>query len=195
MTKTKRIAISLIASSIMMIFFVACSKAHEGQRLNKSNAHMRDSYRFKASLSQPTGGGEYNGIIVKGYIGNDNSPNFECEHELAASVDAASHKDVKWVNDKEDINFDGIPDLQIFLWFTAVGQVANSYTAYVWTPQGYFEEVKEWKELVNPQVQADSKTVAANYRSDANERTFETYKWKNGRLQLIKKERKKLLEE
>lgn len=106
-----------------------------------------------------------------------------------------SATDVRWVNDSEDINFDGIPDLQIFLWYNTVGQVAESYAAYLWTPQGYFKEVKGFSDLCNPQIDHDKKIITANYRSDINERTFETYQWEGDKLKLIKEEKGKLFDE
>ena len=49
-----------------------------------------------------------------------------------------------------------------------------------------FEEVEEWKDLFNPEIHPEDKTVTANYRSDANERTYDTYKWTDeNKLELI----------
>ena len=92
-----------------------------------------------------------------------------------------------WINDTVDINFDGIPDLEVYLGCYTRGQVAELYAGYVWTPQQKFEEVEEWKDLFNPEIHPEDKTVTANYRSDANERTYDTYKWTDGnKLELIK---------
>ena len=91
-----------------------------------------------------------------------------------------------WINDTVDINFDGIPDLEVYLGCYTRGQVAELYAGYVWTPQQKFEEVEEWKDLFNPEIHPEDKTVTANYRSDANERTYDTYKWTDeNKLELI----------
>ena len=102
-------------------------------------------------------------------------------------------KTIKWVDDKTDLNFDGIPDLQVFLWYDPVGQVAAQYMAYTWNVAGcYFEEVDEWDDLMNPEVHAATQTVTANYRDDAGNRIIKTYAWKEGKLKLIKEETEEL---
>ena len=68
--------------------------------------------------------GDYQSIIVKGY--EDQKCTFQCSHDLVASVSEESAADTQWIIDTEDINFDGQPDLQIFLWHTAVGQVIRT---------------------------------------------------------------------
>lgn len=154
----------------------------------------REAYYFRYELIKADDE-DFGSIAVKGYKDDDESPFFECRHELVANVSDLSATDVQWVNDSEDINFDGIPDLQIFLWYNPVGQVAESYAAYLWNPQGYFKEVKGYSDLYNPLINHDKKTITANYRSDVNERTFETYKWSGEKLVLVEKKKEKLFEE
>jgi hypothetical protein len=124
-------------------------------------------------------------IVVKGY--QDGKVAFECRHELVDYVSVENAADMEWINDTTDINFDGIPDLQVYRSVFVRGQVAHLYAGYVWTPQQKFEEVEQWKDLLNPEVHPEDQTVTANYRSDANERTYDTYKWTDGnKLELIK---------
>ena len=155
---------------------------------------LRESFRFDYELIKADGE-DFDSIVVRGYKDDDDTPCFECRHELVANVGQQSATDVQWVNDSEDINFDGFPDLQIFLWYNTVGQVAESYAAYLWTPQGYFKEVEGFSDLYNPQIDHENSTITANYRSDANERTFETYKWNGDKLVLVKTHKEKLFDE
>ena len=111
-------------------------------------------------------------IVVKGY--KDGKVAFECRHELVDYVSVENAADMEWINDTTDINFDGIPDLQVYRSVFVRGQVAHLYAGYVWTPQQKFEEVEQWKDLLNPEVHPEDQTVTANYRSDANERTYDT---------------------
>jgi hypothetical protein len=127
-------------------------------------------------------------IVVKGY--QDGKVAFECKHELVDYVTAENAADMEWINDTTDINFDGIPDLQVYLSVYVRGQVAHLYAGYVWTPQQKFEEVEQWKDLLNPEVHPEDQTVTANYRSDANERTYDTYKWTDGNKLELNKTRK-----
>ena len=162
----------------------------------RTNAEQRQEFYFSYELIKADGDDEFGSIVVKGFKADDESPSFECRHILVATVSDMSATDVQWVKDSEDINFDGIPDLQVFLWYYTRGQVAEMYAAYVWTHQNMFEEVEQWKDLCNPQIHPGSKTVTANYRSDINERTCETYKWgDDNKLELINTEKKNFFEE
>ena len=156
----------------------------------------REDFRFKAGpVKDKPYAAEYDRINVKGYAGKRTYPSFEVELRLAQSIekDSETLKTITWVDDKTDLNFDGIPDLQVFLWYNPVGQVAAQYMAYTWNVAGcYFEEVDGWDDLMNPEVHADTQTVTANYRDDAGNRIIETYAWKEGKLKLIKEETEEL---
>jgi hypothetical protein len=68
-------------------------------------------------------------IVVKGY--KDGKVAFECRNELVDYVSVENAADMEWINDTTDINFDGIPDLQVFLSCYVRGQVAQLYAGYV----------------------------------------------------------------
>ena len=150
----------------------------------KLSVEHRKKYHFEYHLVKGDDN-RYGSIIVKGHETGDNSRSFECKHELVDLVSEDTASDVNWINDKEDINFDGIPDLQIFLMNYTRGQVAKKYAAYVWTSRGQFEEVKQWTDLCNPEIHAENQTITENYRSDSNERTYNTYKWNGDKLEVI----------
>ena len=141
-------------------------------------------YRFECQFIKADNE-DYDSIVVKGY--KDGKVAFECHHELVDYMSPKTAEGIGWINDTTDVNFDGIPDLQVYLGCYTRGQVAELYAGYVWTQQQKYEEVEEWKELFNPEVHPEDKTVTANYRSDSNVRTYDTYKWTDGnRLELIK---------
>ncbi|MBR1546749.1 MAG: hypothetical protein IJ633_08170 [Prevotella sp.] len=184
------------------ILFAFLAMPIMAQTDNRSRNHVnenqkaREAFYFNYELIKAADDEEeFGSIVVKGFKDDDDSPYFECRHDLVANVSDLSATDVRWVNDTEDINFDGIPDLQIFLWYNAVGQVAESYAAYLWNPQGYFKEVKGFSDLYNPQIDHEKKTITANYRSDINERTFDTYQWNGDKLVLVKTHKEKLFNE
>ena len=181
---------SLLFMSLMILctlLMAACGgKKAQGESVNAYSDSIaeRQQYRFECQLIK-TENKEYDSIVVKGY--KDGKVAFECRHQLIDYVSAENAAGMPWINDTVDINFDGIPDLQVYLGCYTRGQVADLYAGYVWTPQQEFEEVEEWKDLFNPEVHPEDKTVTANYRSDANERTYDTYKWTDGnKLELIK---------
>lgn len=159
----------------------------------EQHVNERQQYRFEYQFIKADDE-DFDSIVVKGY--KDDKVVFECSYELVANVSAETAADNQWINDAEDINFDGIPDLQIFLWYYTRGQVAKKYAAYVWTHQNTFEEVKQWEDLCNPQIYPESKTVTENYRSDINERTIKTYKWNDAdKLELINTHKEKFFDE
>ena len=143
----------------------------------------RQQYRFECQFIKADDG-NYDSIVVMGY--KNGKVAFECHHELVDYVSPETAAHMTWINDTTDINFDSIPDLQVFRGYYTRGQVAELYAGYVWTPQQKFEEVEEWKDLFNPEIHPEDKTVTTNYRSDANERTYDTYKWTDGnKLELV----------
>ena len=154
---------------------------------------QRNEFRFVASFAKNSDG-QYDWIMVKGYVGNDESPYFEQDHWLIAPLDEnPSAEQEKWINDKIDINFDGTPDLLIYLGLNAVGRVSEFYDAYIWNTEGmYFENVKGFDGIANPDIDARTKSITSVYRSGANEITEEIYKWKNGKLELTKTSTEKI---
>lgn len=166
------------------------------ENLDTEQPPQRNEFRFVASFSKNSDG-RYDRIMVKGYVGNDESPYFEQEHELIEPLDNdPTSEQEKWVNDKIDINFDGIPDLLIYIGLNAVGRVSEFYDAYIWNAEGlYFEKVKGFDAIVNPDIDAKTKSISSTYRSGANEITEEIYKWKNGKLELSNTKKEKIIDD
>ena len=181
----KRLLIALLVPCAL--FITACggkkTQGESGDTDSNSITSLRQQYRFECQFIKAENK-EYDSIVVKGY--KDGKVAFECRHQLIDYVSAENAAGMPWINDTVDINFDGIPDLEVYLGCYTRGQVAELYAGYVWTPQQKFEEVEEWKDLFNPEIHPEDKTVTANYRSDANERTYDTYKWTDGnKLELV----------
>lgn len=154
-----------------------------------AQAQNRKDYHFEATLGQPTDDGCFGSVIVKGYVGSSNTLSFEQEHELVGLTEGELIRDTQRVNDKEDINFDGIPDLQIFLGYYTNGRVEAVYAAYVWNRKSKrFERVEGFEDIVNPEVNAKAKTITSTARYSFNDLLVQTYAWKKGKLTLIKEE-------
>ena len=154
-----------------------------------AQAQNRKDYHFETTLGQPTDDGCFGSVIVKGYIGSSDIPSFEQEHKLVGLTDGELIKDTQRVNDKEDINFDGIPDLQIFLGYYTNGRVEASYAAYVWnTKSKRFEKVEGFEDIVNPEIDGETKTITSTARYSFSDFLIQTYSWKKGKLKLIKEE-------
>ena len=83
--------------------------------------------------------------------------------------------------EEEDINFDGIPDLQVSTGFmNATGHNAM-YNWYVWDPKSHsFIEVSE-PAIISPSISPENKRITIRIIMD-DIATYEEYKWEKGKL-------------
>lgn len=169
-------------------------KSEEQSRTEEKISDVtRGDFRFEVKPVRTDSNGDVGLIRVKGYITNDDIPYFDRTFELQQPVGAERAKEVRWVNDTDDINFDGVPDLQVYLWANTVGRVSEYYAAYVWNVANCcFEEVKGYDSIANPVVDAEKKTITGTARTGAAEKTISTYAWRNGILKKIGEKKESL---
>ena len=88
--------------------------------------------------------------------------------------------------EEEDINFDGIPDLQICLgrWD---GNWNMTYEGFLWDKEkGVFVNVPNYYEIFNPWIMETEQSIISNYREwmdGVQYRTYERYEWVDGELE------------
>lgn len=160
----------------------------QAQALQESKPDSpRDHYRFEASFIIDNEG--YPGtIVVKGFTPQHDSPFMEVEHELVERLAGVPGADIAktWIDDEIDINFDGYPDLLIYIGRNSVGRIEDYYAAYVWDEEnGYLALIPGFDEIPNPEFHADSKTITSTTRTDAAEKTTWTYVWDGWQLEII----------
>lgn len=159
----------------------------------------REDYRFKVSFIIRAGDVDYvDQVVVKGYTPLDENPCLEYKHELVErQVEVPNPKGAaNWADDKTDINFDGYPDLLIFLGRNCVGRIAEYYAAYVWDEENKcFALVPGFDEICNPVFHPDSKTITSTVRTDATEKTTWTYVWDGWQLEIINEETSNLFDD
>ena len=147
----------------------------------------REDYRFNVSFGKDSEG--YIGVIhVEGYTTQGDSPAFAFEHELVERLAEmpGPEEAANYVDDKTDINFDGIPDLQIYIGLNAVGRVSEYFAGFVWDDEDKcFAMVPGYDEIRNPVVHPDTKTITSTARTDAVEITTWTMAWIGGHLEII----------
>ena len=147
----------------------------------------RKDYRFDVSFGTDSEG--YIGrIFVKAYTPQSDEPAMEYERDLVERLAEAPSPDeaAGWVDDKTDINFDGIPDLMVYIGLNAVGRVSEYYAGFVWNDEDKcFAMVLDFDEISNPVVHPDTKTITSTARTDAVEITTWTYAWVDGYLEVI----------
>ena len=146
----------------------------------------RRAYRFETSFvplqEHP---GEYDRIEVKGSAGSSLVPEFETELQLAQTIDDAYLKRVtKWVDDKIDLNFDGIPDLMVHLGLLPGLGARDLEFGYVWNPENYCFEPVSTEGLIEPDVDPVAKTITCSFFNGPETMENETYVWKDGKLTL-----------
>ena len=147
----------------------------------------REDYRFEVSFGNDSEG--YIGcIIVKGYTPQSEDPIVEYEHELVERLAElpSAEEAANWVDDQTDINFDGIPDLMVFLGRNTVGRILEYYDGFVWDDEDkFFALVPGFNEICNPVIHADTKTITSTVRTDAVELTTWTLEWDGAQLRII----------
>ena len=103
--------------------------------------------------------------------------------DLCSPFTSDQEETLQWVNEDEDINFDGIADLQLYIGFSTRGQ--SIYKAYVWNPiTRQFYPVQEFDEIQEPSIDPKTKTITSTIR-EADGLYVDTWKWKNGKLKKI----------
>ena len=104
------------------------------------------------------------------------------DEPLNGAVNSEMEETLNWIDEK-DINFDGIPDLMVYLGVTHNAQ--SLYKAFVWNPiTRQFYDVKEFQEIQEPEFDSKAKTITSRAR-DAGILYTDTFKWKNGKLTKI----------
>ena len=107
--------------------------------------------------------------------------------DISGTFDHKQAELFPWVTD-EDINFDGIADLMIYVGKGDYDQASSLYNAYTWNPETHqWEYCKEFEELIEPEVDAASKTIHTSYRK-GNTFYREEWKWRNGRLTKVRQD-------
>ena len=95
----------------------------------------------------------------------------------------------KWIIER-DINFDGIPDLMVYLGYVGYGgQGGDVYSAYVWNPTTRkFIQEEEFEMIPDPEFDNETKTISIAYRLDDTTFVRATYKWEGYKLKVVSHE-------
>lgn len=140
-------------------------------------APKRDAYTFRHSFEKDKDG--WLQTISVDVLANGKKSPFSFKEDLSGAFNGRQEKNLKWVTE-DDINFDGIPDLMLFIGLTHHGR--SLYKAFVWNPQTRrFYPVDAFDEMQEPDISSNDKTITSAIR-DVDDMYIETYKWKNGKL-------------
>jgi hypothetical protein len=88
--------------------------------------------------------------------------------------------------EEKDINFDGIPDVQLYLGNFTIDSPMEYYAAYVWDEASQsFQEVETYAGLPNPVINTEKQRIICSYYDASGAFNEEIYGWKDRTLNLI----------
>ena len=106
-------------------------------------------------------------------------PELSFTEDLCGAVNDEIKNALTWVTE-DDINFDGIPDVMVYIGTSTRAQ--SIYKVYVWNPQTrQFYYVESFEDIQEPDIDKKTKTITSCVR-DVDGMYIEKYKWKNGKL-------------
>ena len=151
----------------------------------------RKDYKFTYSFAKNEEG-QYAYIDVEGWI-NKKTIAFTCRCNLVEEQEKMPDGE-GWISET-DINFDGVPDLMIYMGLQAWGQVASFYDAYVWNVEkAQFDHVDIFDSIGEPLIDEENHCITSTGRNGPYHITTQTYEWRNGELVLTKEETEKIEE-
>ena len=151
------------------------------------HAPKREAWRIEKRFDKDENGW-LSDIHVDFFVNGQKSP-LSFEEPLCIAYEADRADELQWIRE-EDVNFDGIPDIMVFIGMTVRTQ--DMYKVFVWNPatrQYYY--VEAFESITDPNFDEKKKTIDCVIR-DVNTLYFETYKWKNGKLTQISSKKEKL---
>ena len=141
----------------------------------------RDAWTFKYKLGDKDGDW-YSTISVDFLKSGAKQLDLSFTADLCGAVNDDIKNALTWVTE-EDINFDGIPDVMVYIGTSTRAQ--SIYKAYVWNPQTrQFYYVEPFEEIQEPDIDKATKTITS-YVRDHEGMYIEKWKWKNGKLTMV----------
>ena len=163
------LALALLTSTVGM--------SAQGSTIMKEGDPIRQQLTWQAPAAPSNDEGE----IEKIYLAY-NTPDGK-EHHIVCELPwpVAAEQFVGGDTEEEDINFDGIPDLQVFIGYTNATGHNAIYSWYVWdTKKHSFIEVEE-PNIISPNINPENKTITTRLITD-DTANYEQYEWKEGKL-------------
>ena len=143
----------------------------------------RDALEFGYRVyNKETGASEDVNTIGVSFRVNGKYNPLSFEEMLSGTFYREQEEQIEWVSES-DINFDGFPDVMVYLGLTPSAQ--SLYKAFVWNPvTRQFYPVPVFDEIQEPFFDKAEKTITSTARSYTKV-YIDVYKWKNGKLAKI----------
>lgn len=102
------------------------------------------------------------------------------EEVISAVQNGSYTADILLIDKKEDVNFDGSPDIAVLVG-TGYMQLNLFYDYYVSNPEtGMYEQDPVLKNLGNPEFHPEKREIFTSFKSGMDQR-LQTYVWNDGR--------------
>lgn len=142
------------------------------------------AFHFTHSFEKDEGGW-LKAITVEAWTNDEEQTPVRYTHSLSGAFNDYQEKELTWV-ETPDINFDGIPDLTIFLGLTGFGMTQYFCDAYIWNPfNGCYEHVENYSEIGEPELDHDKQEIRGCLRESHDTFTHSIYKWNDWRLEEV----------
>lgn len=181
----------VLLTALFMLVLIAVSCGDNANKASKNSSsdnketanvvvYGRDDYNFRHSFFR--GENDLCWVLVEGVL-PDGTIGFSCKAQLMYDEEFYEYREICAA---DDINFDGIPDLCVYLGTVASGNVAAYYDAYLWdVATASFKHVENYSEIGEPVLNADAKQISSVVRSGPDQLVHSIYEWRGDSLVLV----------
>lgn len=153
------------------------SMSAQGTGKGKNIDPVRQQLIWQAPAAPSNDEGEIENIYLAYNTPDGQEHQLVCELPWPVEADQFVGGDIE----EEDVNFDGIPDLQVSTGFTNATGHNAMYTWFVWDKNSHsFIEVEDII-IISPSIDKQKKRITTRLVMD-DTITYESYKWEKGKL-------------
>jgi len=146
--------------------------------------HQRSEYTFKRSLLKNEKG-EMTHVKVDVLIGKKVQDSFTSE--LPGVPDAAQTETIGTIDDKTDLNFDGYPDVRIYLGYWGARPNDSYYDALIWDQEHKcFLQATGFSELPDPMVDDHLKLIYTTGHNGPEQMQTDYYRFRRNKIELVR---------
>lgn len=161
----------------LVLLASAMSMSAQGAELKKKGDPIRQKLAWQAPAAPSNEDGEIEAIYLAYNTPDGQEHQLVCELPWPIMADQFVGGDIE----EEDVNFDGIPDLQVSIGFTDSTGHNAIYSWFVWDKKKQeFMEVDD-PAIVSPSIDKVRKIITIRNVMD-DTITYESYRWDKGKL-------------
>lgn len=164
--------------------------SHEAQLYSESLPE-RDARTFETTFDFDEDDQWITQMHIQEYA-NGKPTDFSCTYDIEGNFDHPQAEHLPWLTYK-DANFDGYPDLIIYVGVGESTSASNKYEAYIWNQQSrQWDYCEEFSNFVEPEINEEDQTIYTSYRDGHSNFVQEQWKWMDGKLTMTKQKVEKI---